>query len=323
MLGVLLGIVVLVVILLVAVLPLKIAASLLGADETGFGRCLLTLIVSAAISLVLSILFVLSGVFGDPGTSLGGILLAFLVQFLVYSGVISVMLGGGFPRGMGIALLSNVFAGVLAGGVALVAVLAVGAAGFSLGNLDLSSLGSEGFDPNMLSEHLRQAPPADKRGAENPTALAQCLSERGAVMFATDWCGYCQRQREDFGAAFRHVVEVDCDRQTDLCRREGITGYPTWKIGNGLYPGYQKLSTLASAAGCMNATTAPAGGGSLLGALLGNGGEEKPEEVVEEEPVSIDQIPEAPDKKLYTWRDAQGRLHVTHTPPPHGAQVSN
>jgi hypothetical protein len=47
------------------------------------------------------------------------------------------------------------------------------------------------------------------------------------------------------------VNYVDCDKNKDICIREGIQGYPTWKINGESYPGIQQLERLASLSGCI------------------------------------------------------------------------
>ena len=80
--------------------------------------------------------------------------------------------------------------------------------------------------------------------------LAQCLTERGAVMYGTEWCGYCQKQKEMFAESFQYIKFVDCDADKEVCTAAGVTGYPTWEIDGQTYPGLKSLEQLASLAGC-------------------------------------------------------------------------
>jgi hypothetical protein len=80
--------------------------------------------------------------------------------------------------------------------------------------------------------------------------FAKCLTEQGAIFYGTEWCGFCQRQKEDFGASMQYVNFIDCDQNRNLCQSEGITGYPTWKINGQLYPGMQQLNRLSDLSGC-------------------------------------------------------------------------
>ena len=77
--------------------------------------------------------------------------------------------------------------------------------------------------------------------------LAQCLTEKGAVMYGTEWCSHCQNQKALFGRSFKYLNFVDCDLDKNECLRNDVKGYPTWRINGNNYPGKQsiyKLSTL-------------------------------------------------------------------------------
>ena len=80
--------------------------------------------------------------------------------------------------------------------------------------------------------------------------LAQCLTEKEAVMYGTEWCGHCQNQKELFGDSFQYINYVDCDKDKTSCSNAGITGYPTWVINNQKYPGVQQLSKLKELTNC-------------------------------------------------------------------------
>ncbi len=80
--------------------------------------------------------------------------------------------------------------------------------------------------------------------------LAKCLTEKGAIMYGTIWCSYCQRQKEAFGSSFKYIKFVDCDANRDECLIAGVQGYPTWKINGETYSGLRPLEDLARIAGC-------------------------------------------------------------------------
>lgn len=81
-------------------------------------------------------------------------------------------------------------------------------------------------------------------------AFAQCLTEKGAVMYGTEWCSHCQNQKKDFGKSFQYIRYIDCDESKEDCQDAGISGYPTWVINGTKYPGEQELFRLASLIGC-------------------------------------------------------------------------
>ncbi|MBI5148059.1 hypothetical protein HZA33_00075 [Candidatus Pacearchaeota archaeon] len=80
--------------------------------------------------------------------------------------------------------------------------------------------------------------------------LAKCLTEKGTVMYGAYGCSHCKEQKEMFGDAFQFINYVECTQQAELCEATGITGYPTWKINNTLYPGSTTLGELQRLAGC-------------------------------------------------------------------------
>ena len=90
-------------------------------------------------------------------------------------------------------------------------------------------------------------------------AFAQCLAERGAVMYGADWCPHCQNEKRAFGSSFRFIPYVECPDDPQRCLAAGITGYPTW-----IFPaspaggpdgkrleGEQGIEKLAQESGCI------------------------------------------------------------------------
>lgn len=88
-------------------------------------------------------------------------------------------------------------------------------------------------------------------------ALAQCLTEKGVLMYGAYWCPHCQNQKKLFGNAFRYVDYQECatpgspNVMIDSCQAAGVEGYPTWKNGSGeIIAGEQTLQDLATFGGC-------------------------------------------------------------------------
>ena len=48
--------------------------------------------------------------------------------------------------------------------------------------------------------------------------LADELTEDGWVMYGTDQCGWCVRQKEEFGDAFANVTYVNCNKNGQACK---------------------------------------------------------------------------------------------------------
>jgi len=81
--------------------------------------------------------------------------------------------------------------------------------------------------------------------------FAACLTQKGAVMYGTDWCSHCQAQKQMFGTAFKSVTFVNCD-YTRACQDKNISGYPTWILADGTrLEGDQPLGLLGEKTGCV------------------------------------------------------------------------
>ena len=86
--------------------------------------------------------------------------------------------------------------------------------------------------------------------------FAKCLSEKGAIMYGAYWCPHCQNQEEIFGNSWKFVSYVECSLpnragQTELCRKAGVDGYPTWEFsGGGRAEGELSLQQLSEKSGC-------------------------------------------------------------------------
>jgi glutaredoxin len=82
-------------------------------------------------------------------------------------------------------------------------------------------------------------------------ALAQCLTEKGVVMYGADWCPHCQNQKKLFGPSFQYVTYIECPKEPKVCLEKNITGYPTWLVADGTrLEGEQSLAKLAEVSGC-------------------------------------------------------------------------
>lgn len=94
------------------------------------------------------------------------------------------------------------------------------------------------------------------------SAFAQCLADKGFIMYGSVTCGACAKQRAMFGDAFRFIEEIECDPrnpnpETERCIAKNIQKTPTWiqeeTNGNERYrfaPGLQALKDLSDVAGC-------------------------------------------------------------------------
>ena len=80
--------------------------------------------------------------------------------------------------------------------------------------------------------------------------FAKCLTEKGATLYASKYCGHCQNQKEMFGDSLNYINQVECTENQELCQQMGIQGVPTWIIDGKSYVGVQSLETLSSVTGC-------------------------------------------------------------------------
>lgn len=103
--------------------------------------------------------------------------------------------------------------------------------------------------------------PPERRGESDAlSALARCLTERGAVYYGAAGCSSCRAQKRAFGAAFAAVTEVECHphvagSQAERCVDRSIRVTPTWLIerdGRELQrlEGAQRPADLAAFSGC-------------------------------------------------------------------------
>src|SRR3989344_2200823 len=107
---------------------------------------------------------------------------------------------------------------------------------------------------------------------DDHTALAQCLTEKGVVMYGSFTCANCARQRRILGNAFEYIKEIECNPEGEnpepqRCVNKKITHTPTWiqedenqgELLRADY-GYRTPKELAEIFGCQEAVNANANG---------------------------------------------------------------
>ncbi|MEK6809093.1 MAG: hypothetical protein AABY40_00305 [Nanoarchaeota archaeon] len=104
-------------------------------------------------------------------------------------------------------------------------------------------------------------PAPEYEAAYTPAAkvqLAQCLAEN-ATMYGAYWCGWCNRQKEEFGPeawntfkrSYVECSEMGSEEDQAKCAKDKVTSYPYWKFKNGKDSrGYLPLENLAEISGC-------------------------------------------------------------------------
>lgn len=88
-------------------------------------------------------------------------------------------------------------------------------------------------------------------------SFAQCISEKGAKFYGAFWCSHCQSQKKMFGSSEKYLPYVECSTpdsngQLAVCKKEEISGYPTWKFSDGsTETGELSLQKLAEKTQCV------------------------------------------------------------------------
>ena len=82
-------------------------------------------------------------------------------------------------------------------------------------------------------------------------AFARCLTEKEAIVYGTDSCEWCQKQKADFKSAWQFIKYVNCVNDPQTCTSLNIESTPTWIFQGGKrLVGYQQLDSLSEASGC-------------------------------------------------------------------------
>jgi len=89
---------------------------------------------------------------------------------------------------------------------------------------------------------------------------AQCITEKGVVMYGSFLCSVCAKTRAAFGDSFEYIKEVEChprgeNPKTELCLERDIASTPTWILEpNGVevkrLVGFASVDELVAFAGC-------------------------------------------------------------------------
>jgi len=81
--------------------------------------------------------------------------------------------------------------------------------------------------------------------------FAQCLTEKGIKIYGAYWCHNCNDQKDMFGTSVKYLDYIECTEETEVCDKEDIQYYPTWRFPNSPdLIGKQTLETLSRSSGC-------------------------------------------------------------------------
>lgn len=70
-------------------------------------------------------------------------------------------------------------------------------------------------------------------GPSRYDGFAQCLKDKGAIMYGAFWCSHCQATKRAFGGAVKYLPYIECSTpdgqgQLSACKDMGVESYPTW-----------------------------------------------------------------------------------------------
>lgn len=90
--------------------------------------------------------------------------------------------------------------------------------------------------------------------AANPVEIIDkattiCITEN-SVFYGTEWCSFCQKQKEMFGTNVELLNYIDCDEDRDICVAAEISAFPSWDINGERYVGVQSEEKLKELTGC-------------------------------------------------------------------------
>ena len=93
------------------------------------------------------------------------------------------------------------------------------------------------------------------RGRQKVDRFAQCLTDKGTVMYGLYWCPHCEDQKELFGSSFRNIHYVECGtpdhKEQEQCVVDGLKDFPIWKFADGeRHTGGLSMQELAAKTGC-------------------------------------------------------------------------
>lgn len=112
-----------------------------------------------------------------------------------------------------------------------------------------------GSNNNAAEVSGEPGPPITTVSGPAEIALAQHLTETGAKIYTAYTCPHCHEQKQLLGKeAVNLINDIECspkgkNPQAELCQAAGLKGVPTWEINGKLYPGVQRLETLADLSG--------------------------------------------------------------------------
>lgn len=103
-----------------------------------------------------------------------------------------------------------------------------------------------------ISVEAVKPPEVSTSSTPSSIALANHLRDSGVVKYSAYWCPHCHEQNELFGKkAASRLLNVECaidgeNSRAELCKKKGITGFPSWEINGTIESGIKTLEELAN-----------------------------------------------------------------------------
>ena len=84
------------------------------------------------------------------------------------------------------------------------------------------------------------------------SAIAQCLTENGVIMYGLDTCPACAQQKRVFGTSFKHITYIEGSRSPNEYREAAVAfdAIPAWRFGDEFTTGVMGIGELAERGGC-------------------------------------------------------------------------
>lgn len=84
----------------------------------------------------------------------------------------------------------------------------------------------------------------NKQGEELQEYVSRRLKETNSKMYGASWCGFCEKQKEEFGSFVSNINYVECGGTQASSECSKVSAFPSWKINNQEYQGYRELKSL-------------------------------------------------------------------------------
>ncbi|OGJ50687.1 hypothetical protein A2229_04095, partial [Candidatus Peregrinibacteria bacterium RIFOXYA2_FULL_33_7] len=104
---------------------------------------------------------------------------------------------------------------------------------------------------NFIDENTEEISIIEEIKPANIGAFAQCLTDKGFVLYGNDTCSFCTDQKNLFKDSVNKLKIVECPEDRKKCTQAGITAFPTWMSKEAKkHLGYRDFAALSEMSGC-------------------------------------------------------------------------